>query len=216
MNRSLKSLILVSFCLAGGAVGAAPAETSATTVLPHYCSSEGFHVLENAADAGDAEAQYRYAMVLERGLCGKRDPVRAFALLTNAGLKGHAKSAVLVAHLYSEGTALPRDPEQANRFYRIAAKQGDVEAQHSLGVSLLREAGSDEDVSEAVHWLTEAAEEGHGLSAASLGLLYWKGMKGLETNICLAIEWFMRASALGFKDLDRQTAPLIQSHKNIC
>jgi len=71
---------------------------------------------------------------------------------------------------YSVGIGVPRDLEQAARWYQAAAEQEHAEAQAALGVAYSLGEGVPEDEFAAVQWLTKAAAQGNGLAQAQLEL----------------------------------------------
>ncbi len=78
-----------------------------------------------------------------------------------------------------------------------AAEQGDLEAQFRLGRNRLLEAAFDASkATEAVMWLTRAAEAGHSGAMTRLGSMYQKGM-GVLQNFELALTWIERATRQG-------------------
>ena len=54
------------------------------------------------------------------------------------------------------------------KWYRLAAKQGNTEAQFNLGDMYARGDGVSEDKTEAMKWLRFAAEQGHAEAQFSL------------------------------------------------
>ena len=62
------------------------------------------------------------AQILLDGLAGRKDPVQARTLLTNAVKLGDPSSALLVARLLEHGIGGPADPKQANINYLFAAE----------------------------------------------------------------------------------------------
>lgn len=69
--------------------------------------------LEQAADAGDPEAQFMVANWRLFGVYGARDPARTHALLAKAAAGGSVEAGRLRAILIGNGTGCPRDSERA-------------------------------------------------------------------------------------------------------
>ena len=59
--------------------------------------------------------------------------------------------------MYAEGRSVPQDYAEAAKWFRLAAAQGDAEAQHNLGVLYRRGQGVPQDYVEAHKWLNPAA-----------------------------------------------------------
>ena len=82
-----------------------------------------------------------------------------------------------MAAMYCTGAGVVRNLEEAIKWYRRAAEQGDRYAQYNLGVMLLKGQGAPQDAEQAFRWCREAA--GHGLAEAQLQLgdLYRAGLE---------------------------------------
>ena len=63
--------------------------------------------------------------------------------------------------MYDKGEGVEQDHEEAVKWYRKAADQGDADAQFNLGVMYYNGEGVPEDDKEAVKWWRKAAEQGH-------------------------------------------------------
>ncbi|HCE04684.1 MAG TPA: hypothetical protein DEQ98_15735, partial [Acidobacteria bacterium] len=62
-----------------------------------------------------------------------------------------------LARQYLTGSGVPRDDQEAVRWYRLAAEQDHAGAQHSLGVRYDTGSGVSEDDAEAARWYRLAA-----------------------------------------------------------
>lgn len=78
------------------------------------------------------------------------------------------------------------------------AEQGDVEAQHDLGVSYYFGEGVEKNPNEAVKWWQKAAEQGNAKSQNNLGVCYQEG-SGVEKNIQEALKWYRKSAEQGNK-----------------
>lgn len=63
--------------------------------------------------------------------------------------------------MYNEGKGVPQDDKAAVQWIRLAAKQGDVKAQFSLGVMYNEGKGVPQNYVHAYMWLNIAASDGH-------------------------------------------------------
>ena len=54
--------------------------------------------------------------------------------------------------MYASGMGVPLDYQEAVRWYRLAAEQGNAEAQHNLGLKYEYGDGVPQDYQEAVRW----------------------------------------------------------------
>lgn len=80
---------------------------------------------------------------------------------------------------------------------RIAADNGDPDAQYRVGKNLFFETTLDKDkAAEALTWLTRAAENGHTDAMIHLGRMYRTGIGALQ-NYDKAADWIRRAADAG-------------------
>jgi len=75
------------------------------------------------------------------------------------------------------------------RWYRLAAEQGDADAQCMLGDAYHRGIGVPEDDVEAVKWYRKAADPGLARAQYSLGNAYYTG-RGVEQDYVEAVKWY--------------------------
>jgi len=84
-------------------------------------------------------------------------------------------------------------PNVALELYEIAAKQGDSQAQYSLGLCYHYGEGTLKDPNSAFKWFSEAAKEGHAEAQYSLGVYYQMGV-GTPPDPASAFKWFEQAA----------------------
>jgi TPR repeat protein len=63
--------------------------------------------------------------------------------------------------IYANGHGVPADDKEAVKRFRLAADQGNANAQYNLGLIYEIGAGVSEDNKEAVKWYQMAADQGH-------------------------------------------------------
>ena len=61
--------------------------------------------------------------------------------------------------MYAEGKGVPQDYQEALKWYRLAAAQGNTPAQYSLGLAYEIGQGVPQDYQEAVKWYRIAAAQ---------------------------------------------------------
>ena len=59
--------------------------------------------------------------------------------------------------MYGEGRGVPQDFAEAAHWYRLAAEQGDAQAEYNLGLAYARGEGVTQDIVEAHMWFNLAA-----------------------------------------------------------
>ena len=94
------------------------------------------------------------------------------------------------------GDGVPEDDSEAVRWFRLAADQGDAEAQYCLGIMYRNGDGVPQDYAEAVRWLRLAADQGVALAQAILGIMYRKG-EGVPQDYAEAARWSRLAADQG-------------------
>jgi TPR repeat protein len=112
---------------------------------------------------------------------------------------GDAAAMTLVAELQAQGLGVPQNMPEALRWYRLAAKQGDKNAQFSLALAKL--AGKDgpkegpKDIPGARDLLEKAAAQNHAGAWLQLGILALEG-NGVASDFAKAAENFRHAAEL--------------------
>jgi TPR repeat protein len=112
-----------------------------------------------AAEAGNAEAQYLLAQRYERGVEGPVDLPRAVMWYRRSAERGYAEAQFKLASMYATGAGVDADPARAVGWYEKAAGQGLAVAQYNLGVAYLNGEGVARDVDIAFAWLSIAASQ---------------------------------------------------------
>lgn len=146
-----------------------------------------------AAEAGDAIAQYNLGQMYSEGIGVEADPAKAAEWHRKAAEQGQVDAQYNLARSYAHGTGLAQDYAEARKWYLAAARQGDASAQHNLGVMAGQGRGGPVDYDEAVMWFRAAAEQGHAKSQFNLATLVARG-KGAERDFVAAHKWFTLAA----------------------
>ena len=107
-----------------------------------------------------------------------------------------ASSQYYLGFMYLRGLGVKQDHEEAAKWFRKAAEQGNAEAQNALGDACSSGQGIGQDYEEAAEWYRKAAEQGIADAQKSLGDLYNDG-KGVEQDQSEATKWYMKAAKQG-------------------
>ena len=91
---------------------------------------------------------------------------------------------------------LPQDDSESLRWTRLAADQGNTQAQFSLGLAYSGGNGVPEDRVTAVRWWRLAADQGHAAAQGNLGWAYRYG-NGVPEDYVTAYMWYNLAAAQG-------------------
>ena len=153
------------------------AERNGEDLPPHLPALKLHHCLEYRALRGDVHAMH----TLGRSLCGLPCGVippgrlspgvnlrRGVAALLRAGDTGCAEAWFLLYQLHGDRANSVTNPHAARVYLEKAAAQGMAEAQHQLGLLLLRSASCAEDTERALGLLHLAANRGHAAARATM------------------------------------------------
>jgi TPR repeat protein len=133
------------------------------------------HVLGEAMDRGDYAAEARLARPLAEA--------------------GGPNAQVILGGLYYRGQGVPRDVGEAQKWFEMAADQGNALGETSLGRLYL----GNKNFERALYWFGQAANQGDAGGETSLAGLYYTG-EGVPKNYQTAIEWYRKAADQGDVD----------------
>lgn len=126
----------------------------------------------------------------------KPAPLLPDSELVQKALKGDPTSQFLVGVGY-EMTGEVVNFEEAIKWYRKAADQGQPEAQNALGYLYQTGRGVPQDVNEAVKWYRKSADQGDPNGQSNLGYMYREGM-GVARDSNQAADWFRKSAEQGW------------------
>ena len=86
--------------------------------------------------------------------------------------------------------------KEAVKWYRIAADQGNANAQYNLGLMYYNGYGLTKDYVEAVKWYRKAADQGNAKAQHNLGYMYYNGI-GVKKDYVEAAKWYRKAAEQG-------------------
>jgi TPR repeat protein len=107
-----------------------------------------------------------------------------------------------------KGWGVTQDHDEAVKWYRRAADQGDANPQVNLGVMYDNGEGVTQDYAEALKWYRKAAEQGNATGQYNLGVMYHDG-KGVAQDLIQAHKWFS-LSAAGSKGQGQEKAAALR------
>ena len=130
-------------------------------------------LLSTLADSGNAEAQYRLGLMYFSGKGVPENEKKSYDLLLRSATQGHVNAMLQLANVLTFGQQIPTliaDPDQeAAKWYFQAASAGNAEAQYNLGVLFQTGKGVVRDDKESLHWMQQAARNGHDAAKAYVG-----------------------------------------------
>jgi len=194
----------------------------------HAVSIEEFvSEVTSKAERGDTAAQTMLGAMYENGIMVSQNPKKAFEWYLSAANHDDPQGQTLVGRAYADGRGVQKDEDEALSWFRKsvqtglkgfstqpiffnggskgaieAAKIGNVIAQGIVGSMYLTGHGVVQSDTEAVRWLTKAAESGHSAgSEYTLALLYQEGRGGLPRDIRKAMNLYRRGAEQSAKNI---------------
>lgn len=125
---------------------------------------------------------------LEQGDYGK-----AIVALTSAYELGGITTAYWLGVLHAQGLGTEEDPQQAIKYYSVAASQNDSRAIRELGVHFYDGYGVDRDLKNAHELFLHAAQLEDGKAQLWLAKMFTEGI-GTPKSYALAFDWNKRAA----------------------
>lgn len=152
-----------------------------------------------AAEGGEPQAQYAYAMYLLGGALGEPDYREVVDLLRKSAEQGNADALYELGVCYMNGEGVRNDSHETERLWKKAVELGNVDAMVALGAAYRGGKGIPENPKACFEMYKAAAEAGCAAGYLHLGICYFNGT-GTEANIEKAIETVQIAEDMGSSD----------------
>jgi len=114
--------------------------------------AKAFKFLSPLAEDGNAQAQYRLAVMYQNGLGHVRNDMMAFKWMRAAAEQGEALAQHGLGFMYMQGECVPKNEKLAAEWFRRAAEQGLSGSQMTLGMIYEQGLGVDKNEAEARKW----------------------------------------------------------------
>ena len=157
--------------------------------------AEALAAVEEAAEAGDADAIAMLGSFYEEGRFVEQDAGRAAALFRSAAEKGHANAQWRLGVMIDEGRA-DGTLAEALSLFRQSSEQGNSDAMTSLAVMYAGGRGVTQDFAEARKYYAMAAKNGNSNGLKGLGVLYYGG-EGVAADQVEAMAYWLVALTAG-------------------
>jgi len=125
-----------------------------------------------AADRGDAAAQYSLGRLYRQGQGAPKDDAAALLWFRKAAEQGNPGAAYSLGQMYHVGEGLRRDDRQAACWFLKAAQEDYAAAEMALGGLFAKGEGVPKDADQALTWYRKAAEQGDVEGEVVLALTY--------------------------------------------
>ena len=149
-----------------------------------------------AAEAGDADAQFRLGFMYLQGEGVPQDMEKAAYYTAKAADQGNVNAQTNMGKMYAEGIGVPQSYVNAAKYYQMAAEQGDDRAQNNLGKLYDDGNGVGQSSEQALYYYNLAAEQNNPYAQSNLGVLYYFG-RGTAQSYEKALEYFLMAAEQG-------------------
>ena len=157
-------------------------------------SLDDLKVLEEKAEAGDAEAETLLALAYHSAALLRNDESEALRLLKRAADQGYVAAEESLGILYSAGIGMPRpNPEEALAWYRKAAQHGSIDAATNIATMYATADGVPRDMDVAITWFRQAADAGGATAQYNLALIYGRG-DGVPRDDQEFMDWLVKAA----------------------
>lgn len=149
--------------------------------------------LEQKANQGDADAQFRLGIMYKMGLGVPQNYVKSVECFSKAANQGFSSAELKLGEMYNDGFGVPKDYVKAMEWFKKSADQGNYEAQYNLGLMYYKGQEVQQNYIKAVEWFNKAASSGSPLALMKLGIIYENGKKGISPDKIKAKEYYNKA-----------------------
>ena len=144
---------------------------------------EDEHMEDEVLDESEFEESYYVAKdILYDDYATREEKAEAVSTLESLANAGSSDAAYLLGKAWRDGLCAPPWDEEAEKWFRVAAKRGNNIAQYTLGKMLVEQ----DRLREGVGWLAEAADNGNDFARYRLGKMGLTGdgiIDGVERAI---------------------------------
>ncbi|MDR2353483.1 MAG: SEL1-like repeat protein, partial [Deltaproteobacteria bacterium] len=162
----------------------------------------GFEMIKKAADAGDADAQYMYGLILreKNNEVIDLDLKKSFELLELSAKSGKSYAQFTLAHIYEFGDeVVAPDFSKALYWYQEAAKMNLENAMVKLGLFSAVGEGMEQNFGNALNFFLEAAKRGSVEAYYLIWQIYELDKDNRYINFNVAMKWLSKAVKSGYK-----------------
>lgn len=167
---------------------------------------EAMRLLHEAAELGNADAQWELGLKYEYGELGvEADAGRAFQLYRQSAEQDNAMGYHLVGHCYQHGISVEESHELSDQNYRrafamlqqLVAETNDRIALNFLGSAYFWGDGTERNREEGFNCYMRAAELGNPETQYKVGTCYLEGT-GVTPDSVAALQWLNKAADQGY------------------
>jgi TPR repeat protein len=158
--------------------------------------ASAYRLLNDAANAGDPEAQVNLGYLYARGQGVTADQKQAFDLYAQSAEQGNSEGMNALGYKYQYATGVPKDMHKAIAWYCQAVAYGNARAMNNLAIVLDQGRDLPHDEQEARSLWKQSAELNHFNAMYNLGISYLQG-NGAGIDPAEGVHWMQRAARNG-------------------
>jgi hypothetical protein len=163
--------------------------------------NEAFHWFNQAADAGNAEAELQLGGCYHYGLGTTPDLSMAAKYYRLSADQTNFVAMKSLGYLLMNGFGVKTNEAEAEYWLMRAANDGgNRRAMYDLGVICSLKYPDTNAMVDGFKWMKQSAELGDALAAQELANFYYRGWGGTETNLASYRYWRLKAATLGATD----------------
>ncbi len=130
--------------------------------------------------------------------------------MLNAAVNGDKTAQYMVAVRYRDGNFVPKNYDEAAKWFYKAALAGLGPAQYNLAMLYERGRGVLRNIATAKVWYEHAAHKGHIKAMHNLAVLNTNAYDGSPPRLAVSAHWFAKAADLGLRDSQYNLAILYE------
>ena len=111
---------------------------------------------------------------------------------------GNSTAQLLIGRCYENGLGVVQNPEEAVKWYKLAAEQNDAQAQVFLAYCYELGLGVAKDQKQTVELMGKAAEAGNAEAQYNMALYSSKGQYGVTKDYEVSFNWAMKSANQGY------------------
>ncbi|MEN8188686.1 MAG: tetratricopeptide repeat protein [Thermodesulfobacteriota bacterium] len=178
--------------------------------------SEAYELYLQAAMLGDVESAFIVGGMYFKGQGVVKDEGEAFRWLYKAAEAGKSsvESQRLLGRFFLSGANVPVNYQKAVHYLRMAAMDGDAQAQSELAYLYYIGRGVGQNFKEAFSWFERSARQGWSVAQYNIGRMYYDGQGVSKVDLVRSYAWFSLAASAGNTDartakefLEKQLSP---------
>lgn len=157
--------------------------------------SKAYQLYKESADAGYSEGNAGLGMCYENGYGVNKNMASAVRYYQLAADAGNNYSQYRLYGILRDGdTGVTKDTSKALQYLRDAANDEYGDAMYSLGYEYIVGDILHQENSQAVKWMTKAADAGNTFASAVIGIAYYNGEDPFQKDYNLAFKYLSQAA----------------------